>query len=320
MFVEIIMIECLMYIFICVEVWVVVCVFLFFVWVIFGGDELFEFGIFGEVFDSWVKFVFLFVFGVFFDFDWSLDSWWQVFFVVLEVECGLMCIYLVWELWFDVDGGMEVDIDFVLYFEFGFIGFVLLWVSWVVVGQELYFVGFCCGVDVDVYGGVEYVLGIVDLVVLVGDEMVVLVIVCILEDVFCDLCGVVFIEVFLFVDILCIEVFVGVEVYWLLWDVGELYGLCFIFVVFGYFGDVDVIDVISVIDIDSEDLLWEILEYLGFGEDIVLWIVLVECYFWIVGESGVVIILCCYLVKDFGIDCGQVVFMGYWCCGVVMWG
>ncbi len=73
-------------------------------------------------------------------------------------------------------------------------------------------------------------------------------------------------------------------------------------------------------DIDGEDLLWETPEYSGLGEEIAAADAPAERYFWIAGESGVVTTLRRHLVKDLGIDRGQVAFMGYWRRGVAMRG
>ena len=291
-----------------------------FVRVTFGGDELFEFGTPGEVFDSRVKLVFPPASGVLPDLDRSSDSWWQAFLAVPEDERGSMRTYSVRELRLDADGGTEVDIDFVLHLEPGLTGPASLWASRAAVGQELYLVGPRRGVDVDAHGGAEYAPGTADSVVLAGDETAAPAIARILEDAPRDLRGVAFIEVPSPADILRIEAPAGVEVHWLPRDAGEPHGLRLIPAVLEYLGDADARDAISVTDIDSEDLLWETPEYSGLGEDLAPRTAPAERYFWIAGESGVVTTLRRHLVKDLGIDRGQVAFMGYWRRGVAMRG
>lgn len=41
-------------------------------------------------------------------------------------------------------------------------------------------------------------------------------------------------------------------------------------------------------------------------------------YVWVVGEVGVVMVICCYLVCDCGLDCCVIIFMGYWWYGKVL--
>jgi NADPH-dependent ferric siderophore reductase len=290
-----------------------------FVRVTFGGDELHDFGTPGEVFDSRVKLVFPPASGILPEIDRSSDNWWQAFLAVPEAERGSMRTYSVRELRV-TDAGTEVVVDFVLHLEPGLTGPASLWASQARVGQELYLVGPRRGVDVDAHGGAEYEPGSARSVVLVGDETAAPAIARILEDAPRDLRGVAFIEVPSPADILRIDVPAGVEVHWLPRDVGELHGLTLIPAVLEYLGDADASDEIRVTDIDGEDLLWETPDYSGLGEEIAAADAAPERYFWIAGESGVVTTLRRHLVKDLGIDRGQVAFMGYWRRGVAMRG
>ena len=291
-----------------------------FVRVTFGGDELFDFGTPGEVFDSRIKLIFPPASGVLPTLDRENGDWWGSFLAVPEEERGSMRTYSVRDLRADDATGTEVDVDFVLHLEPGLTGPASLWASTAAVGQELYLVGPRRGVDAGAHGGAEYAPGTATAVVLVGDETAAPAIARILEDAPRDLRGVAFIEVPSPADILRIDVPSGVEVHWLPRDAGEPHGLRLIPAVLAYLGDADAADEIRVKDIETEDLLWETPEYSGLGEEIAAAEAPAERYFWIAGESGVVTTLRRHLVKDLGIDRSQVAFMGYWRRGVAMRG
>lgn len=213
--------------------------------------------------------------------------------------------------------GTEVDVDFVLHLAPGLTGPASLWASAASVGQEIFVIGPRRGV---VGAGAEYSPGDAPSVVLVGDETAAPAIARILEDAARDLRGIAFLEVPSADDVLSIDAPAGVEVRWLPREEGQLHGLRVIPAVLAHLGDADATDAISVKDIDSEDLLWETPEYSGLGETIAPADAPGDCYFWIAGESGVVTTLRRHLVKDLGIDRGQVAFMGYWRRGVAMRG
>jgi NADPH-dependent ferric siderophore reductase len=291
-----------------------------FVRVTFGGDDLFEFGTPGEVFDSRIKLVFPPASGILPELDRASDSWWQTYLAVPEAERGSMRTYSVRELRTDPVVGTEVDVDFVLHLEPGLTGPASLWASQAAVGQELYLVGPRRGVEVAAHGGAEFAPGTAASVVLAGDETAAPAIARILEDAPRDLRGVAFIEVPSPADILHLDAPSGVEVHWLPRDIGEPHGLRLIPAVLAHLGDADAGDEIRVKDIDSEDLVWETPDYSGLGEQIDAADAPAERYFWIAGESGVVTTLRRHLVKDLGIDRGQVAFMGYWRRGVAMRG
>ena len=291
-----------------------------FVRVTFGGDELFEFGTPGEVFDSRIKLVFPPASGLLPDLDRAGDGWWQAFLSVPEEERGSMRTYSVRELRIDPDSGTEVDVDFVLHLEPGLTGPASLWASTASVGQELYLVGPRRGVEAEAHGGAEYAPGAAASVVLAGDETAAPAIARILEDAPRDLRGVAFIEVPSPADVLRIDAPVGVDVHWLPRDIGEPHGLRLIPAVLGHLGDADADEDIRVEDIDGEDLLWETPDYSGLGDDIDAADAPAGRYFWIAGESGVVTTLRRHLVKDLGVDRSQVAFMGYWRRGVAMRG
>lgn len=291
-----------------------------FVRVTFGGDDLFEFGTPGEIFDSRIKLVFPPASGILPELERSSENWWQSYLAVPAAERGSMRTYSVRELRVDPVAGTEVVVDFVLHLEPGLTGPASLWASEAAVGQELYLVGPRRGVGMDAHGGAEFAPGAAASVVLAGDETAAPAIARILEDAPRELRGVAFIEVPSPADVLRIDVPSGVEVHWLPRDAGEPHGLRLIPAVLEYLGDADASDQILVEDIEGEELLWETPAYSGLGVDLTVTDTPTERYFWIAGESGVVTTLRRHLVKDLGVDRSQVAFMGYWRRGVAMRG
>ncbi|PCE15476.1 siderophore-interacting protein [Microbacterium sp. SZ1] len=290
-----------------------------FVRVTFGGDELFEFGTPGDVFDSRIKIVFPPASGILPDLDRETDNWWASYLAVPEDERGSMRTYSVRELRV-TDAGTELDVDFVLHLAPGLSGPASRWADAAAVGQELFIVGPRRGIPASAHGGAEFEPGTAASVVLAGDETAAPAIARILEDAPRDLRGCAFIEVPSADDVLPIAAPAGVEVRWLPRTGEQAHGLQLIPAVLEYLGDADAGDDVDVTDIESEDLLWETPDYSGLGEDIAVANAPPERYFWIAGESGVVTTLRRHLVKDLGIDRGQVAFMGYWRRGVAMRG
>ncbi len=288
-----------------------------FVRVTLGGEELAEFATPGDVYDSRIKLVFPPASGILPELDRGTDDWWGSYLAVPEAERGSMRTYSIRELRAS-DAGTEVVVDFVLHLAPGLTGPASLWASTAEVGQELYIVGPRRGVAMADHGGAEFVPGDAPSVVLAGDETAAPAIARILEDAPRTTRGIAFIEVPEQADVLPIDAPEGVEVHWL--PRGEkAHGLRLIPTVLDYLGDDDTTE-ITVTDIDGEDLVWETPDYSGLGEELEVSDAVGEKYFWIAGESGVVTTLRRHLVKDLGIDRGQVAFMGYWRRGVAMRG
>lgn len=287
-----------------------------FVRITFGGDELHEFGMPGEMFDVRIKIIFPPASGILPPLDRTDDDWWGAYLAVPEDERGSMRTYSVRELRVS-DAGTEVVVDFVLHLQPGLTGPASSWASTAAVGDALMIVGPRRGREDR--GGIEYDPGAARSVVLAGDETAAPAIARVLEDAPRDLRGIAFIEVPLAEDILQIDAPAGVEVHWL--PRGDaLHGLRLIPTVLDYLGDSDASTEITVKDIEGEDLVWETPDYSGLGEEIASGDGPAERYFWIAGESGVVTTLRRHLVKDLGIDRSQVAFMGYWRRGVAMRG
>lgn len=290
-----------------------------FVRVTFGGADLDDFGTPGGVFDARIKLIFPPASGILPPLGRDTPDWWASFLAVPEDERGTMRTYSIRDLRVDpVSGDTEVDIDFVLHLAPGLTGPASRWASAAAAGQELILIGPRRGMIAG--GGTEYRPGDAPSVVLVGDETAAPAIARILEDAPRDLRGTAFIEVPSAADELTIDAPAGVEVRWLARDADQAHGLQVIPAVLAHFGDADASDEIAVNDIESDDLLWETPAYSGLGEEIAASDAPGDRYFWIAGESGVVTTLRRHLVKDLGIDRGQVAFMGYWRRGVAMRG
>ncbi|MGW8482376.1 siderophore-interacting protein [Microbacterium sp. NPDC055903] len=286
-----------------------------FVRVTFGGEEIAEFGTPGDVYDARIKLIFPPASGVLPPLDRDTDDWWGSYLAVPEEERGSMRTYSIREL--RVEGAETlVVVDFVLHLAPGLTGPASLWASGAEVGQEIFLIGPRRGREDR--GGIEYEPGDAGTVVLVGDETAAPAIARILEDAPRETRGIAFIEVPSAADVLPIDAPTDVEVHWLPRG-DQPHGLRLIPTVLDYLGDDDTSE-ITVTDIDGEDLVWETPAYSGQGEDIAASAAAGERYFWIAGESGVVTTLRRHLVKDLGIDRGQVAFMGYWRRGVAMRG
>ncbi|WP_341940568.1 siderophore-interacting protein [Microbacterium sp. LWH10-1.2] len=288
-----------------------------FVRITFGGEDLDEFGTPGDVFDARIKIIFPPTPHAIPAIDRDSDDWWGSYLAVPEEERGSMRTYSVRELRV-TDAGTEVVVDFVLHLEPGLTGPASTWASSAEVGQPVFIVGPRRGIPASVHGGAEFAPGTARSVLLAGDETAAPAIARILEDAPRELRGTAFIEVPTASDILSIDAPSGVEVTWLPRAEGELHGSALMPAVLAHLGDAP--SALEVQDIDGEDLLWETPDYSGLGEEIAAADAPADRYFWIAGESGVVTTLRRHLVKDLGVDRGQVAFMGYWRRGVAMRG
>lgn len=287
-----------------------------FVRVTFGGDELDEFGTPGDVFDARIKLIFPPASGILPDLDRETDDWWGSYLAVPEEERGSMRTYSVRDLIVS-EAGTEVVVDFVLHLQPGLTGPASSWASSAAVGQRLYLIG--PRRDREERTGIEYAPGSARSVILAGDETAAPAIARILEDAPRELRGAAFIEVPSSDDILDIDAPAGVDVHWLPRG-EEQHGLQLIPTVLTHLGDEDAEEIDQLTDGESDVLLWETPAFSALGEEIGEISPANDRYFWIAGESAVVTTLRRHLVKDLGIDRGQVAFMGYWRRGVAMRG
>jgi NADPH-dependent ferric siderophore reductase len=152
-------------------------------------------------------------------------------------------------------------------------------------------------------GGIEFAPGDAERLLLAGDETAVPAIARILADLPADARGDAFLEVPHDDDVHELPAPDGVTVRWLPRS-GSPVGTRLVPDVVGHLGGrADE----RREEPDSEVDPWETPERPGAG-----------LYAWIAGESGVVTALRRHLVRDLGVDRGQVAFMGYWREGVAM--
>ena len=288
----------------------------------FVGDALADFGNPGATYDQRVKVIFPPASGALPSVDGGAD-WYQSWLAVPQDERGSMRTYSIRDIRIDDDGATSVDIDFVLHLVPGKTGPASTWASQSAPGDEVLIVGPRRG-RLD-GGGIEYLPGSAEQVLLAGDETAVPAIARILADAPDSLRGAAYIEVPDAADAQSIDAPDGVAVHWLPRD-GAAPGERLHPAVLAHLGEAPtsamrVESPESVEELLGEELLWETPRFSRLGErlddqgepvD--------ERYYWIAGESRVVTGLRRRLVKDLGIPRAQVAFMGYWREGVAMKG
>ena len=169
------------------------------------------------------------------------------------------------------------------------------------------------------YGGIEFVPGSAERLLLVGDETAVPAVAAILEQLDDDARGAVFLEVPLAADLLDLEHPSGVSLTWLPREArarGEALRAAVLEHLHAQGR--------AAVEISDEEVdpdLWETPAYSSSGEEVPNDVedrTHSGLYAWIAGESKVVTGLRRSLVKELGIDRSQVAFMGYWREGVAM--
>ncbi|EGD56395.1 siderophore-interacting protein [Gordonia neofelifaecis] len=288
-----------------------------FVRITFVGAGLSDFGNPGATYDQRIKLIFPPASGILADVS-DGDGWYQSWLAVPEDERGSMRTYSIRDIRIADDGATEFDVDFVLHLVPGKTGPASSWAARAAVGDELVVAGPRRG-RLD-GGGVEYLPGAAERVLLAGDETAAPAIARILQDAPAGLRGAVFIEIPETADALAIDGPEGVAVHWLPRD-GAVHGAKLHPAVLGHLGE-DAGDRAAAVDAPDDELVWETPSFSRLGERIEVEddIPNSEVYYWIAGESRVVTTLRRRLVKDLGIPRAQVAFMGYWREGVAMKG
>ena len=175
------------------------------------------------------------------------------------------------------------------------------------------------------FGGIEWAPGNASRLLVVGDETAAPAIRGVLRDLPADASGAVFLEVPVDTDVYDDVVApAGVEVTWLPRNGSERGTALHAAVLAHLTGSVPA-EALTVADDEVATDLWETPVYSSSGEEVAeATTVPVDdtpyagLYAWIAGESKVVTGLRRKLVKDLGLDRGQVAFMGYWREGVSM--
>jgi NADPH-dependent ferric siderophore reductase len=284
-----------------------------FVRVELGSPALAEFGVDGPLFDQRIKLVFPGTDGVphVAGVDEAAMAAW---FERPAEERGHMRTYTVR----DVRGSgadTRLVVDIVLHVGDGPLGPGAAWAEQVSVGDRLVVMAPRRGVP---FGGIEFVPGAADRLLLAGDETAVPAIASILADLPVDARGAAYLEVPLSADVQTVSHPVGVTVTWLPRSAPSR-GVAVTQAVLDHLGAP--LDLPEVDEVDPD--LWETPTYSSSGEDIDEAVTVVGhdldgLYAWIAGESRLVTGLRRALVKDLEVDRRQVAFMGYWRLGVAM--
>ena len=284
-----------------------------FVRVTLGGPEIADLGTPGRMLDQRIKLIFPSPGAPLPSLAGTAD-WYQEWLALPEETRGSMRTYSIRDLTVDA-AATTLTVDFVLHLDPTSTGPASLWASAATPGDEILVLG--PRRERFDGGGIEYLPGDAGSILLAGDETAAPAIARILEDSPATTRGAAFIEVPEAGDILPIAAPAGVAITWLPRG-GKAHGEALIPAVLEHLGSQPVDSAPEALP--EGELLWETPTFSGLGEETSEGSNHADRYFWIAGESGVVTTLRRHLVKDLGIDRGQVAFMGYWRHGVAMRG
>ena len=281
-----------------------------------GGECLADFGVDGPLLDQRIKLVLPNAAGELSSFAGADETWLQTWLGRPVEERGHMRTYTVRE----VRGSgthTRVVVDIVLHEDTPDCppGPGARWAAAVAPGDRVGLLGPRKG---QAFGGIEFVPGEADRLLLVADETAVPAVSAILADLPADARGTAFLEVPTTADVLAVSAPPGLDVVWLPRD-GALHGERVRAAVAAHLGTAA-----AAVELDPDVVdpdLWETPSYSSSGEEIAATPVGSPhdgLYAWIAGESGVVTGLRRHLVRELGIDRRQVAFMGYWRRGVAM--
>jgi NADPH-dependent ferric siderophore reductase len=280
-----------------------------FVRVEFEGPALAEFGVDGPWYDQRIKLVFPNAAGDLPSLGGADETWLTTWMDLPADERGHMRSYSVRAVR-GSDADTRLVVDFVLHLAEGHTGPGSAWAATAAVGDRLILLGPRRGFPAR---GIEFEPGTASTLLLVADETAVPAVSGILEDLPASARGAVFLEVPHTDDVLDVWAPAGVSVVWLPRD-GADHGVRLVAAVRDHLGVTDEVE-IARDEIDPD--LWETPTYSSSGEDVTSTQVSVGhdldgMYAWIAGEAAVVTALRRYLVRELGMDRGQVAFMGYW--------
>jgi NADPH-dependent ferric siderophore reductase len=284
-----------------------------FVRVELGGPALADVGVDGPLWDQRIKLVFPGESGRLPSFAGADASWYASWLDLPAEERGHMRTYTVRDV---VGRGVDTRlvVDLVLHLGDGASGPGSRWAANARPGDRLVVVAPRRG---EAFGGIEFVPGSAQRLLLVGDETAVPAVSAILEQLPAAARGAAFLEVPVSGDVLDLDAPVGVEVLWLPRD-GAPLGARLHAAVVAHLGALpERPDAVPADEVDPN--LWETPTYSSSGEQLATTTpVHGDLYAWIAGESGVVTGLRRHLVRGLGLDRRQVSFMGYWRQGVAM--
>ncbi|GEP34678.1 siderophore-interacting protein [Nocardioides szechwanensis] len=283
-----------------------------FVRVELASPVLADFGVDGPRYDQRIKLIFPGE-GPLASFEGVDEAWMQAWFEQPAEERGHMRTYTVRDV-LGSGADTRLVVDFVLHVGDGPCGPGASWADGARVGDRIATMAPRAGVP---FGGIEFVPGTADRLLLVGDETAVPAVAGILADLSSDAQGAAFLEVPVAGDVQSVVHPEGVSVTWLPRD-GAPRGVALHRAVLDHLGAPVAVPEVDEVDPD----LWETPTYSSSGEEIDDAVVVGHdfdgLYAWIAGESKVVTGLRRALVNDLGIDRRQVAFMGYWRVGVAM--
>lgn len=291
-----------------------------------GGDALADFGVGGPVYDQRIKIVFPNAKGTLPSFADADESWWTSWIEIPEDERGSMRTYTIRDV---VGEGADTRlvVDIVVHEQSHEGGDALdgagnAWALQAAAGQRLVVLAPRRGHD---FGGIEWAPGTATRLLVVGDETAAPAIRGVLRDLPADARGAVFVEVPVDADVYDdLAAPAGIEVTWLPRN-GSERGTALHAAVLAHLTGTRPTEALTVSDDEVETDLWETPVYSSSGEAVaeattvpVADTPYAGLYAWIAGESKVVTGLRRKLVKDLGLDRGQVAFMGYWREGISM--
>ena len=282
-----------------------------------SGDCLAEFGVDdGPLLDQRIKLVFPPESGVLPSFEGADESWFSTWLDRPVEERGHMRTYTVREVR-GTGTAATLVVDIVVH-PGSDSGPGARWAGAAQPGDRVVLVGPRKGLP---FGGIEFVPGGAERLLLVGDETAVPAISAILAGLPADARGTAFLEVPTSADVLRVPAPSGVDVVWLARN-GKVLGERLRSAVAGHLGTVAAAVELDPDLVDTD--LWETPSYSSSGEDPTASgpgggpSAFDGLYAWIAGECGVVTGLRRHLVRELGIDRRQVAFMGYWRRGVAM--
>lgn len=279
-----------------------------FVRVTFAGEELADFGTAGL--DQRVKLVFPIEGRGFADFPEGED-WYRAW---RELPAERRNVFRTYTVRAVRPHLREIDVDFALH---GDLGPASAWAARAAAGDELIIIG-PDERSPDRAVGIDFRPGIVDTVLLAGDETAAPAICAILEQLPADASGAALIEVPSAEDVLPVAAPAAVEVRWLARSAADaVHGERLVPAVRDWVARATTpSDAAPATDASAAAALAAAER--ADGDDVPLWDVPEgrsldgACYAWLAGEASVITALRRFLVRDAGLDRRQVAFMGYW--------
>lgn len=283
-----------------------------FVRVELGSPALAEFGVDQPLYDQRIKLIFPPAGGTLASFTGIDQEGMQAWYALPVEERGHMRTYTVRGVRGE-GADTRIVVDMVLHGPDGHAGPGATWAARAKAGDR---VALMCPRRGMPFGGIEFVPGAAERVVIAGDETAVPAACATLALLPADAQGAAFLEVPVAADVRDVTHPAGVSVTWLPRDGAELGSLLQAAVLEHLGAPVEVAD---VADDEVDPDLWETPMYSSSGEiEAPLEATTDGVYAWIAGESKVVTSLRRALVNELGMDRRQVSFMGYWRRGVAM--